>query len=195
MDLGQAAATAPIRGRDPMHPDGQYSTPAKWFHWLTVPLLILSITSGLVIKFIEEKYKLNFYVLHESTGLIILTLASARLAWRLYNPPPAHPDHLPRRLRIAAEAVHRTLYTILIVQPLLGFFATNAFGFPLRGQTAFLGFINLPKFMETHEALANALITPHRLIGWTLPFLLAAHICGAIYHHARRKDGTLLRML
>jgi cytochrome b561 len=195
MDQPHATASMPLRGRDPMHPDGQYSRPAKWFHWLTVPLLGFAILSGMVIESVEEKHKLSFYQLHESTGLIILMLASARLAWRLYSPPPAHPDHLPRMIRIAAETVHRLLYAILIVQPLLGFFATNAFGFPLRGDTAFLGFIDLPKFMETNEALANPLITIHRTIGWTLPFLLATHICGAIYHHVRRKDGTLLRML
>jgi cytochrome b561 len=195
MDQPHVIAAAPILGRDTMHPDGQYSAPAKWFHWLTVPLLVLSITSGLVIKFIEEKYKFNFYVLHESTGLIILTLASARLGWRLYCPPPPHPAHLPPSLQITASVVHHTLYAILIMQPILGFFATNAFGFPLRGPTAFLGFIDLPKFMEANELLANRLITAHRLIGWSLPFLLAAHIGGAIYHHALRKDGTLLRML
>ena len=192
---GYADARAPIRDRDPIHPDGQYSRPAKVFHWLTVPLLFFSIVSGLVIKYIDEKYKFGFYQLHESTGLVILTLASARLGWRLRNPPPAHPDHLPRTIRIAAETVHHALYTILILQPLLGFFATNAFGFPLRGPTALFGFIDLPKFMETNEPLARTLLTIHRTIGWTLPFLLAVHICGAIYHHARRRDGTLLRML
>ena len=195
MDQPHATASVPIRGRDPMHPDGQYSKPAKWFHWLTVPLLGFSILSGLVIKYIDEKYKFGFYQLHESTGLIILTVASARLAWRLYSPPPRHPDHLPPKIRLAAATVHHLLYAVLILQPLLGFFATNAFGFPLRGQTAFLGFIDLPKFMETNEALANTLLPIHRVIGWSLPFLLATHVCGAVYHHAFRKDGTLLRML
>jgi cytochrome b561 len=91
--------------------------------------------------------------------------------------------------------VHHALYAALIIQPLLGFFTTNAYGFPMRGATAFLGFIDLPKFMEAWEPLAVVLHWGHSLIGWAIPLLLVAHIGGAIYHHALRRDGTLLRML
>jgi len=186
---------APIRGEDAMHPDGQYSSLAKWFHWLTVPLLGLSISTGLIIRFIKESVQMPFYALHESTGLIILVLALSRLAWRRMSPPPALPDHIPLMQRRVAETVHRLLYAALIVQPVLGFFTTNAYGFPLRGETAFLGFINLPKFMETWEGLAHVLHWAHSIIGWSLPFLIAAHVGAAVYHHVLRRDGTLLRMI
>ncbi|WP_158287929.1 cytochrome b [Falsiroseomonas bella] len=196
MDQPQpAAALIRIRGVDDLHPDGQYSALAKWFHWTTVPLLVLAILTGLVIRFIKDDVKMPFYALHESLGLIILALAVARLAWRLLSKPPALPDHIPPGMRRAANAVHHLLYAALIIQPLLGFFTTNAYGFPLQGQTAFLGFIDLPKFMEAHETLALVLHWGHSLIGWALPFLIAAHVAGAIHHHALRKDGTLLRML
>jgi cytochrome b561 len=109
--------------------------------------------------------------------------------------PPALPDHVPPNMKRAANGVHHLLYAALIIQPLLGFFTTNAYGFPLQGQTAFLGVFDLPKFMEAHETLALVLHWGHSLIGWALPFLIAAHVAGAIYHHALRKDGTLLRML
>jgi cytochrome b561 len=193
--MDQTAGTAPIRGQDTLHPDGQYSSLAKWFHWLTVPLMALAIATGLVIRFIKDDPKMAFYALHESTGLIILMLAVARLAWRSVSKPPALPDHLPAHMRAAAAGVHHALYAALIIQPLLGFFTTNAYGFPLQGATAFLGFIDMPKFMEAREGLAVALHWAHSLIGWSLPFLIAAHVGGAIYHHALRKDGTLLRML
>lgn len=185
----------PIRGQDALHPDGQYSSLAKWFHWLTVPLLGLALLSGLVIRFIKDDPKMAFYALHESVGLLILGLAIARLAWRGVSRPPALPDHLPPMMRLAANGVHHALYAALIIQPLLGFFTTNAYGFPLQGETAFLGFIDLPKFMEAWEGLAVVLHWMHSLLGWSIPLLLAAHIGGAIFHHAIRKDGTLLRML
>ncbi len=185
----------PLRGQDSRHPDGQYSTPAKVFHWVTVPLMVLALLSGLVIRFIAEEPKMAFYALHESTGLIILAVSAARLAWRLTSRAPVLPDHIPPRLRAAANTVHHVLYAALIIQPVLGFLTTNAYGFPLQGRTAFLGFIDLPKFMEAREGLAVPLHWAHSLIGWSLPFLLAAHISGAVYHHAIRRDGTLLRML
>ena len=189
------SAPEPIRGIDTLHPDGQYSTLAKWFHWTTVPLMGIALATGLTIRFMKDDAKMGFYALHESVGLLILLLAIARLAWRGFSTPPLLPDHIPRRLRVTASAVHHTLYAALILQPILGFFMTNAYGFPMRGPTAFLGFIDFPKFMETNETLAFILHWMHSLIGWALPFLLLAHIGGAIYHHALRRDGTLLRML
>lgn len=189
------SAAEPIRGVDALHPDGQYTSLAKWFHWLTVPPLFIALLSGLVIRFMKDDAKMGFYALHESLGLIILFLALARLVWRGLATPPLLPDHIPRNMRLAASSVHHALYIVLILQPLLGFFMTNAYGFPLQGSTAFLGFIHLPKFMEAWEGLAVVLHWMHSLLGWFLIPLLAAHILGAIYHHALRKDGTLLRML
>jgi cytochrome b561 len=185
----------PLRGQDSVHPDGQYSALAKLFHWVTVPLMGLALASGLVIRFIKDDPKMAFYALHESIGLLILGLAVARLAWRGISRPPALPDHLPASMRAAAAGVHHALYAALILQPLLGFFTTNAYGFPQQGATAFLGFIDLPKFMEPWATLATVLHWGHSIIGWLFLPLLAAHIGGAIFHHAIRKDGTLMRML
>lgn len=189
------ATATPIEGQDALHPDGQYSTLAKWFHWLTVPPLMIAMLSGLIIRFLKDDVKMAFYALHESLGLIILLLAVLRLAWRGTHRPPALPAHLPASMRAAAAGVHHALYAALILQPLLGFFTTNAYGYPQQGETAFLGFIDLPKFMPAAEGLAGVLHWGHSLLGWALPLLLAAHIGGAIYHHAIRRDGTLLRML
>jgi len=185
----------PIRGQDMLHPDGQYSSLAKLFHWVTVPLMGIALATGPVIRFMKDDAKMPFYALHESTGIIILCVAIARLSWRLRSKPPALPTHIPPLQRRVAEAVHHLLYAALIIQPLLGFFTTNAYGFPLRGETAFLGFVQFPKFMETWEGLAHVLHWGHSLIGWSLPFLIAVHVGGAIYHHAIRRDGTLLRMI
>lgn len=196
MDQNAApSVVVPIRGVDALHPDGQYSTLAKWFHWLTVPMLFTALATGLTIRFMKDDSKMAFYALHESLGLLILFLAIARLAWRGFSAPPPLPAHVPANMRFAAGAVHHLLYAALIIQPIMGFFATNAYGFPLQGSTAFLGFIEFPKFMEAWPGLARVLQWIHSLIGWSLPVLLAAHIGGAIYHHALRKDGTLLRML
>jgi cytochrome b561 len=193
------ASTARLAGQDAAHPDGQYGSVAKWFHWITVGLIAIALPSGFVIKFItgeaDGAYKMGFYSIHESTGLTVLFAAVARIVWKATHPPPPHPPELPAPMRVAATAVHHGLYALLIIQPLLGFFATNAWGFPLRGQTAYLRLIDLPKFMETSEGLAQTLSLLHTIGGYLFLLLLAAHIGGAIFHHAIRKDGTLMRML
>jgi len=189
------AAVALARGVDARHPDGQYSRGAKWFHWLTVPPVIVMLLSGLTIRFINDDVKMRFYTLHESLGLLVLTLAVLRLTWRWTHPAPPLPGHIPPLIRTGANAVHTLLYIALIVQPVLGFFTTNAYGFPQQGATAFLGFIDLPKFMAASPDLAHTLHWAHSIVGWTLIPLIASHIGGVVYHHTVRGDGTLLRMI
>ncbi|MBL6454393.1 cytochrome b/b6 domain-containing protein [Belnapia sp. T6] len=174
---------------------GSYGTGAKWFHWVTVVLLAVAMPVGFVIQFLKDDAKTVFYAIHESAGLTILLVALARLAWRLRHPPPPLPDHVPLLLQRVAAGVHHTLYVLLILQPILGFVATNAWGFPMRGDTAYLGLIELPKFMETNEALAGAVQTAHNWVAFALLALLVLHIGGVIFHQAIRRDGTLLRMV
>jgi len=173
----------------------EYGTVQKWFHWVTVGLMAVALPVGFVIGHIKDDSKMAFYAIHESAGLTLLIVALARLAWRLTHPVPPHPADMPAPMRIAANAVHHTLYALLILQPILGFIATNAWGFPMRGATAYLGFIQFPKIMDTNEALAGVVQTIHTIGGWSILVLLAAHIGGAIFHQAIRRDGTLLRMV
>ncbi|MDB5415877.1 MAG: yceJ 2 [Rubritepida sp.] len=171
-----------------------YTSTAKWFHWITVVLIAVALPTGFVIGHIKDASKMGFYTIHESAGLTLLIVATLRLWWRATHPVPLSPE-LPALLRFVADTVHRLLYAALIAQPLLGFFTTNAYGFPLRGETAYLGFIDLPKFMEANEGLANTLMMLHVWLGWTILLLLCAHIGGVIYHQAIRRDGTLIRMV
>lgn len=184
-----------LAGTDAAHPDGQYTTVAKWFHWVTLVLMAIALPAGMVIKYIKDDSKMVFYAIHESAGLTILLVSIARLIWRFANPPPPLSPEIPPQIRLAANTVHTLLYVALIVQPLLGFFATNAWGFPLQGETAYLGFIHLPAFMEESPKLAATLQSIHTWSGYTIAALLVAHIAGAVYHHAVRRDGTLMRML
>lgn len=171
-----------------------YAAPAKWFHWVTVALMLVALPAGFVIGHIRDSSKMGFYAIHESAGLTIFLVALMRLAYRLRHPPP-EAAHQPRLLRLAATTVHHALYAALIAQPVLGFLATNAFGFPMRGETAYLGFIDLPRFMEANVPLAEALLAAHRWLGWTIAALLALHVSAVVFHQAIRRDGTLERMI
>jgi cytochrome b561 len=171
-----------------------YSPVAKWFHWTTVVLIGIALPLGFVIGHVKDSDKMAFYAIHESAGLTLLAVAAARLIYRWRHPPPPAP-HLPRWMHLASGAVHGALYAALIAQPVLGFLATNAFGFPMQGATAYLGFIDLPKFMETNEPLANALLAAHGWLGLGIVALLVVHVGAVVFHQAIRKDDTLLRMV
>jgi cytochrome b561 len=172
-----------------------YNSVSKWFHWVTVGLMAVALPVGFVIGHIKDSDKMAFYAIHESAGLTILLVAVARLAWRLTHPPPPLPEHIPAPMRLAARANHWLLYAALIVQPILGFVATNAWGFPLQDQTAYLGFIDLPKVMEKNVPLAEAAQAAHNALGVSIAALLVLHVGAAIFHQAIRRDGTLLRIV
>jgi cytochrome b561 len=188
-------AGLPPKGTDAAHPAGQYGAIAKLFHWVTLGLMLVALPLGFVIQHVKDDSKMGFYALHESAGLTILFVALARLVWRWLSPPPSLPNDMPKLMRTASAAVHHALYALLIIQPLLGFMATNAWGFPMQGATAYLGFIEFPKFMEAWESLAKILKLLHTIGGWSLMVLIALHIGGALFHHAIRRDGTLMRMI
>ena len=61
-----------LAGTDAAHPDGQYTTVAKWFHWVTLVLMAIALPAGIVIKYIKDDSKMVFYAIHESAGLTIL---------------------------------------------------------------------------------------------------------------------------
>ncbi len=188
-------AALPPKGTDAAHPAGQYGAIAKLFHWVTLGLMLVALPLGFVIQYVKDDSKMGFYAVHESAGLTILFVAIARLIWRRLSPPPSLPNDMPKMFRTASAAVHHSLYALLIIQPLLGFMATNAWGFPMRGATAYLGFIEFPKFMEAWESLAKILSLFHTIGGWLLVVLIALHVGGALFHHAIRRDGTLMRMI
>ncbi|MDO9709599.1 cytochrome b [Paracraurococcus lichenis] len=173
----------------------EYSTLSKWFHWVTVTLLAVALPVGFVIDHIKDADKMPFYAIHESAGVTIFVVVLLRLVWRLVRRPPPLPEHVPAILGKVANGVHHALYALLLLQPILGFLATNAWGFPLRGETAYLGFIDFPKFMETNEDVAAGLQLFHTIGAWTILVLLVLHIGGAVFHQAIRRDGLLLRMI
>lgn len=183
----------PAAGR--VAPGGSYGTVAKWFHWVTVLLLAVALPLGPLISFIKDDAKMPFYAVHESAGVTLFLVVLLRWLWRWRHPPPPLDPRIPRPLRATAEAVHHSLYALLLLQPLVGFVMTNAFGFPLRGETAYLGFIDLPRFMPTVEWLGELLKSIHMVFGWLIALLLVLHIGGVVFHQAIRRDDTLLRMI
>lgn len=168
----------------------RYHPAARIMHWTVAVLLFVVFPFGAVIKFVKEDVKLTFYAIHENLGFLILWLMLARLTIRLLRPPPPEPP-MPKVFTRAADVTHKALYAALILQPIFGFLATNAFGFPLN----WFGLGVLWSPIGKDPELAPLLMSVHVALGWAILVLFTMHMGGVIFHHVLRRDPTLYRMI
>ncbi|MGE0501967.1 MAG: cytochrome b [Rhizobiaceae bacterium] len=107
-------------------------------------------------------------LLHIASGITVLLLALVRILLRLTRGVPAPPADEPRLLQIAAEAVHGSIYFLLLA-------------LPLTGATAW--------FFEI-EAAAGV----HGLLTTLLLVAIVLHVAGALFQHFIRRSDVLMRM-
>jgi cytochrome b561 len=170
--------------------NGTYNRPARFFHWVTAVLLVGSFGLGLsMTRVIEGDMKLRVYGWHEWIGVTIFVVTIARLVWRLRAPAPA--IDLPLFERVGSTLAYAGMYVVLLVQPIVGWVMSTAFGFPV----VYLGILPLPQIVNEDRALAERLQGIHFALAMILFGLFVAHLAGVLYHHLIRQDGILGRML
>ncbi|MCQ0989404.1 cytochrome b [Jiella marina] len=172
-----------------LSPAERYRPAARALHWLIALLVLVVWPFGMVIEFIKDDTKLVFYLVHESLGFLVLWLMLARLAVRLIFPPPPHPPMPALQARVAT-IVHILLYVALIAQPLIGFLATNALGFPLD----WFGLVTVWSPLGKSD-IGWTLLGIHEVLGWSILVLFVMHFGGVLHHHVIRRDPTLYRMV
>jgi len=135
--------------------------------------------------------KLDLFVWHKSTGMLVLTLVAIRLAWRATHPPPPWPSNMPRWERIAAGVTHGLLYAVMIAMPLSGWVVSSAAGVPF----SIYWRIPLPSIVAPDRHLAEVAAGVHFGLGVALVALLVLHVGAALRHHYVKRDDVLVRML
>jgi cytochrome b561 len=162
-------------------------------HWITAALMLVIIVAGLWIVYFEpadEAFKMRLYNVHESLGVIVFDLALARIVYRRLNPPPPLPKDTPAWVHVCANVTHGALYALLLLMPVIGFLATNAWGFPL----SVFGVLPLPSPIGKNESLAQWLSLFHWCGAITIILLIGGLLAGVMYHTFVRRDGLLKRM-
>src|SRR5258705_3172995 len=76
--------------------------------------------------------KLNLFVWHKSTGMLILALLALRLLWRLSHRAPELPWEMPLWERAGAQLSHFLLYALMTALPLTGCVIASPSTLPFR---------------------------------------------------------------
>ena len=181
--------------RTPAEPAGldqPYDPVSRTFHWLVVALVAAQATIALVLPAVLPASAEDAVAAwHFAVGSTILLVMLLRLAWRLMHPMPPAPADLPPALRGLARGTHWAFYVVLIVLPLLGWTAANAYGATPR----LLGLVPLPRLVAPDKAFAEAVGAAHKTVVLLLLALIALHVSGALYHALVKRDGVIRRML
>lgn len=172
-----------------------YSPLQKALHWGIALLVLFMIPVGLYMT--NRGATTNFdaltntlYTWHKSFGFLILLLVGWRIVVRRSRGAPAPVETLTPMERFVSEAVHKALYVLLALVPLLGWAAVSAY--PARGV---LFGLSLPPIMPVNQSLASLLFLGHKVAAIALAALIAAHFGAAMMHWLVKKDGVMRRML
>ena len=170
-----------------------YTGTAKALHWVIVALLIVQFVLAWTMPDIKRDTKPDTLInLHLSFGALILLAAIIRLAWRATHAEPPPEDGLPPWQRQSARIMHRLLYGLLFVLPVLGWINASWRGFPA---TVF-GLFELPKLVATRAPGFGWTGDVHTLLAYyAMLTLIALHVAAGLYHYFIRRDGVLQRML
>lgn len=149
----------------------------------------------------------NAFQLHKSVGLAVLILSLARLGWRIANPPPPLPAHMPAWERLIAKATHWVFYALMIGLPLSGWVFVSA-GWSLHDNasmavpTRFFGLFQVPALFglpqaaeDVRASVAAASFRAHSAMAWGAIVLVALHVGAALKHHLIDKDNVLTHMV
>ena len=169
-----------------------YAPAAKWLHWIVAIMVIGMIPMGIAMhEMAPGPLQDRLYMLHRSTGVVVLVLALLRLFVRLAKGAPPPYAGLTRFERIASTATHHLLYLLLLTMPVVGWLMASAYG----ASTSFYGLFDLPNLIGKDEALFGILRRMHKGGGIAMALLILLHVAGALMHTFVKKDVVLWRML
>ena len=170
----------------------RYSAPAQALHWLTAILVLIAFIYGPGGS--EERVysaARDFdRQLHETLGLVVLTLVVLRALWRAVDRRP-HPPPAPRWMEAAAMLTQGSLYVLLFAVPL-----TAIAGAWLEGHALTLlgGMRIAPPVGESH-AMGATIARVHTWLGDAILWVAGIHAAASLYHHFVLSDNVLRSML
>ncbi|GHA54195.1 cytochrome b [Amylibacter ulvae] len=168
----------------------RFGTITKSFHWVMAFLILAMFGMGRYMTGLPPSRDLIYYYgLHKSFGILLIALIVMRIFWRKSNPTPKPLGDDARANRLA-EIMHRILYLLMVLVPLLGWAGSSASGLG----ASFFNLLNMPNIAPENETLELILFRIHEIAATLLVILALAHAGAALYRHFIKRDDTLRRM-
>lgn len=178
-----------------------YNAGAMILHWAIAAAIAFQLVVGFAmtsLDVIPDGLRFAVFQWHKTIGLLVLTLTLARIAWRLFNPPPRHAP-MPAIESAAASIVHTVFYGLMLLVPLAGWAVVSASptAIPtLLMMSERLPWPNLPLPASWHgKAGEDVAETLHAWLAYSTAALLVLHVAGALKHSILDRVPSFSRML
>jgi cytochrome b561 len=167
----------------------RYGSAAIGFHW-TMAVLIVAVGVLGLLHDSWPKQSASFWInIHAMLGLLVWVLLIARFWWRSRHPPPPRAPEAGALSRRLAGPVHRLLYALVFIIPILGVVT-----FIWHGRVFDFGLFGLKFGIRSNRAIFHPTENIHGYLAYALFALAGGHALAALWHHFIRHDGTLMRM-
>jgi cytochrome b561 len=167
----------------------QFTARMRWFHWLTAALVLTILGIGVAMVASLANYH-RLVSIHRPLGILILIVVVIRFVNRHYSTLPPFPATMSPRERSVASASELLMYTLLFVQPLVGWGMLSAARYPI----VMYGSLHLFPILPHSAMLYAVLRKTHTVIAYLLFLTFLAHFGAVLFHTWVVRDGTFSRM-
>ena len=168
----------------------QFTGSMRFLHWLMAALVLTMLGIGVAMVASLGDYH-RLVSIHRPLGILILILVVIRFVNRLFSALPPFPETMSPLERSGAHASEMLLYTLLFVQPLVGWGMLSAAHYPI----VLFGSLHLFPILPHSVILYAALRKAHTLLAYLLFLAFVAHFGAVLFHTLIVRDGILRRMV
>ena len=180
----------------------RYTKVAVLLHWTIAVLILFNLGFGFFMEGFPPSLKFVILPMHMSSGITVLALTVARVAWRLTHRPPEFAPDMTRLESITAHSVHLLLYAGMILMPLTGWAIISAHPpHPGAGVNVWWGLFHLPPLGPVshlepgfQKVMHGDFVTSHTIGGYIMVALLVLHVVGALKHQFFDGHAEFARM-
>jgi cytochrome b561 len=162
----------------------------RFLHWLMAAMVLAMLGIGIAMVVSLGDYH-RLVSLHRPLGISILILVVIRYINRRLHSVPSLPATMSPQERFAAHASEALLYTLLFVEPLVGWGMLSAARYPI----VLFGSLHLFPILPHSVMLYAALRKTHTFLAYLLFLAFVAHFGAILFHTLIVRDGILSRML
>ena len=167
----------------------QFTVSMRFFHWLMAAMVLTMLGIGVAMVASLADYH-GLVSIHRPLGILILILVVIRFVNRQFSTMPPFPATMSSQERFIAHESEILLYTLLFVQPLVGWGMLSAARYPVVVYGGLHLFPILPHSVMLYAALRKA----HTIFAYLLFLAFIAHFGAVLFHTLVLRDRLFSRM-